>query len=105
MIESFWGGMPTELLSRYRWTTRIELANAIFEYLEIFHNRQRRYNALGMLTQSSTNDSDHSDRGVTFRQTGSTKPRAHRPAQPRSSSHWAVVGSPGCHGHGRCGPA
>ena len=26
------------------------VANAIFEYLEIFHNRQRRHSALGMLT-------------------------------------------------------
>lgn len=25
--------------------TRIELDNAIFEYLEIFHNRQRRHSA------------------------------------------------------------
>jgi putative transposase len=50
MIESFWGRMQTELLNRRRWTTRIELANAIFEYLEIFHNRQRRHSALGMRT-------------------------------------------------------
>jgi putative transposase len=50
MIESFWGRMQTELLNRRRWRTRIELANAIFEYLEIFHNRQRRHSALGMLT-------------------------------------------------------
>jgi putative transposase len=42
--------MQTELLNRQRWKTRIELANAIFEYLEIFHNRQRRHSALGMLT-------------------------------------------------------
>jgi putative transposase len=35
---------------RSRWRTRLELANAIFEYLEIFHNRQRRHSALGMLT-------------------------------------------------------
>jgi transposase InsO family protein len=28
----------------------IELANAIFEYIEIFHNRQRRYTALEMRT-------------------------------------------------------
>ena len=42
--------MQTELLDRRRWKTRIELANAIFEYLEIFHNRQRRHTALGMLT-------------------------------------------------------
>jgi putative transposase len=25
------------------------LANAIYEYLEIFHNRQRRHSSLGML--------------------------------------------------------
>jgi hypothetical protein len=31
-------------------TTRIELASAMFEYLEIFHNRERRHPALGMLT-------------------------------------------------------
>ncbi len=42
--------MQTELLNRQRWRTRLELANAIFEYLEIFHNRQRRHCALGMLT-------------------------------------------------------
>jgi putative transposase len=50
MMESFWGRMQTELLDRRRWKTRIELANAIFDYLEIFHNRQRRHSSLGMLT-------------------------------------------------------
>ncbi len=42
--------MQVELLDRQRWRTRLELANAIFEYLEIFHNRQRRHSALGWLT-------------------------------------------------------
>jgi len=50
MIESFWSRMQVELLDRKRWMTRIELASAIFEYLEIFHNRQRRHSALSMLT-------------------------------------------------------
>jgi putative transposase len=50
MMESFLGRMQTELLDRRRWRTRLELANAIFEYLEIFHNRQRRHSSLGMLT-------------------------------------------------------
>lgn len=50
MIESFWGRMQVELLDRQKWNTRIELANAIFEYLEIFHNRQRRHSSIGMLT-------------------------------------------------------
>ena len=50
MMESFWSTMQIELLDRKRWKTRIELANAIFEYLEIFHNRQRRHSAFDMLT-------------------------------------------------------
>lgn len=50
MMESFWSRMQVELLDRQRWMTRLELSNAIFEYLEVFHNRQRRHSALGMLT-------------------------------------------------------
>ena len=50
MMESFWSRMQVELLDRRRWRTRVELASAMFEYLEIFHNRQRRHSALGMLS-------------------------------------------------------
>jgi putative transposase len=50
VIESFWARVQTELLDRQRWTTRLELAKAIFECLEIFHNRQRRHSALGWRT-------------------------------------------------------
>jgi putative transposase len=50
MIESFWSRMQVELLDRQRWRTRIELANAIFGYPEIWHNRRRRHSSLGMLT-------------------------------------------------------
>jgi len=48
MIESFWAHMQVELLGRQRWRTRIELADAIFEYVEVFHNRHRRHSALGI---------------------------------------------------------
>jgi putative transposase len=50
MMEAFWARMQTELLNRKKWRTRLELASAIFEYLEVFHNRKRRHSALGMLT-------------------------------------------------------
>jgi len=50
MIEAFWSRMQVELLDSRRWRTRVELANAIFEYIEIFHNRRRRHSSLGMLT-------------------------------------------------------
>ena len=39
--------MQIELLNRRKWKTRVELANAIFEYIEIFQNRQRRHSGLG----------------------------------------------------------
>jgi putative transposase len=50
MIEAFWSRMQVELLNSRRWKTRVELANAIFEYIEIFHNRRRRHSSLGMRT-------------------------------------------------------
>jgi transposase InsO family protein len=46
MIESFWGTMQVELLDRKKWRTRLELANAIFEYIEVYYNRSRRHSAL-----------------------------------------------------------
>jgi putative transposase len=51
MMEAFWSRLQVELLDRRRWRTRVELANAIFEYLEVFHNRQRRHGSLGTLTR------------------------------------------------------
>jgi putative transposase len=50
MIEAFWSRMQVELLNTRRWRTRVELANAIFEYIEIFHNRRRRHSSLGIRT-------------------------------------------------------
>lgn len=50
MVESFWGRMQVELFNRKPWTTRIELAGAIHDYIELFHNTRRRHSALGMLT-------------------------------------------------------
>ena len=45
VVESFRGRMQVELLNRKKWRTRVELANAIFEYIEGFHNRRRRHNS------------------------------------------------------------
>ena len=46
MMESFWSSMQIELLNRKRWKTRVELSNAMFDYIEIFYNRQRRLSQL-----------------------------------------------------------
>ena len=50
VVEAFGSRMQVELLDRRRWRTRIEPANAIFEYLEIWHNRRRRHSALGWVS-------------------------------------------------------
>ena len=42
--------MQVDLLNRKRWNTRVELASAMFEYVEVFHKRQRRHSSIGMLT-------------------------------------------------------
>lgn len=47
MIEAFWSRMQVELLDRQRWKTRVEVANAIFEYLEIFHRTRRHSETRG----------------------------------------------------------
>jgi putative transposase len=50
MVEAFWARMQVELLNRQRWKTRVELASAIHDYIEIWHNTKRRHSALNMLT-------------------------------------------------------
>jgi putative transposase len=50
MIESFWSRMQVELLDRQGWRTPHRAGQRDLEYLELFHNRQRRHSALGMLS-------------------------------------------------------
>ena len=49
VAESFFATLQTELLNRHRWTSRRQLAQAIFEWIEVFYNQQRRHSTLGML--------------------------------------------------------
>jgi putative transposase len=51
VIGAFWSQMQVELLGRRRWRTRLELANAMFECLQIWHSRRRRHSALGWLSR------------------------------------------------------
>ena len=48
MMESFWGTMQLELLDTKEWSTRDELANAIFEWIECWYNPKRRHSSIGM---------------------------------------------------------
>src|SRR5450759_1619909 len=49
MIESFWSTMQRELLDTQSWSTRSELAAAIFEWIEAWYNPRRRHTSLGDL--------------------------------------------------------
>jgi transposase InsO family protein len=46
-MESFFGTLKTELVHGEYYHTRLEARLSIFEYVEVFYNRQRRHSALG----------------------------------------------------------
>ncbi len=46
MMESFFGTLQRELLDRKSWTTRKELASAIFEWIEAWYNPRRRHTSI-----------------------------------------------------------
>jgi len=47
VTESFFHTLKTEHVYDYRYETRAEARQSIFEYIEMFYNRQRRHSALG----------------------------------------------------------
>jgi putative transposase len=47
MVESFFATLECELLAQHRFQTHDEARSAVFEWLEVFYNRQRRHSALG----------------------------------------------------------
>ncbi|OPX87249.1 MAG: Integrase core domain protein [Pelotomaculum sp. PtaB.Bin104] len=48
--ESFFSTLKNELIHLRRFKTREEAKEAIFDYIEVFYNRQRRHSSLGYLT-------------------------------------------------------
>ena len=46
-MESFFSSLKTEMVHRTKFQTRREAKVALFEYIEIFHNRQRRHSSIG----------------------------------------------------------
>ncbi len=50
LAESFFTTLKGDLLSSQSFRTQGEARTALFTYLEIFYNRQRRHSALGYLT-------------------------------------------------------
>ncbi len=46
-VESFFGTLKRELMDHRHYATRDEATQDIFEYIEVFYNRQRRHSTLG----------------------------------------------------------
>ena len=59
VAESFFATLKTELLHRQTWATRQQARTAIFEYIEVFYNRQRRHSTLGYLSPADFEDRYH----------------------------------------------
>ena len=49
-MESFFASLKTEHVHQVRFRTREEAKAAVFEYIEIFYNRQRLHSAIGYRT-------------------------------------------------------
>jgi putative transposase len=50
VAESFFATLKKELVRRRFWPNRRELQSAVLDYIETFHNRERRHSTLGYLS-------------------------------------------------------
>jgi hypothetical protein len=47
VAESFFATLQKELINRRSWATKAELRTEVFDYIEVFYNRERRHSTLG----------------------------------------------------------
>jgi putative transposase len=50
LCESFFHSLQLELLDEHHWTSRRQLAQAIFEWIEAWYNQSRRHSSIHMLS-------------------------------------------------------
>jgi transposase InsO family protein len=63
VAESWFATLKLELTDRRSWATRAQLRSAVFEFIELFYNRQRLHTALNYMTPAeyeTTNIHQHS---------------------------------------------
>ena len=56
VAESLWATIKRELTDGEKWTTRTELTAALFEYIEVFYNRERPHSFLDNATPQEYDD-------------------------------------------------
>jgi putative transposase len=64
VAESFFATLKKELVNRRPWPTKAELRSEIFDYIEIFYNRQRRHGTLGMHSPADFEEGTRSSGGA-----------------------------------------
>jgi transposase InsO family protein len=50
VAESFFATVKIELIDRRSWASVVQVRRAVFDFIEIFYNRQRLHSSLGFLT-------------------------------------------------------
>ncbi|QDU52146.1 hypothetical protein Pan110_45180 [Gimesia panareensis] len=50
VMESFFATLKKELIHRQKYETRASARHSIFEYIEVFYNRERLHSSLGYLS-------------------------------------------------------
>jgi len=53
VIESFFSTLERELLVGARYATRVQAVSSLFDYIEVFYNRQRKHSTLGYLSPAA----------------------------------------------------
>ncbi len=53
VAESFFATLEWELIQDSDWHTHAEARRAIFDYLEVWYNRQRRHSSLGFMSPAA----------------------------------------------------
>ena len=53
VIESFFSTLQRELLARERYAARSQAISSLFDYIEVFYNRQRKHSTLGYLSPAA----------------------------------------------------
>jgi putative transposase len=53
VVESFYSTLKVELIHRHAWPTRVQARQAVFEFVEVFYNRQRLHSSLGYVAPAA----------------------------------------------------
>ena len=59
-MESFFASLKKELVHHEKYATRAEARSSLFEYIEVFYNRERRHSALGYVAPAQFEGNEYS---------------------------------------------